>query len=463
MIRKENIMPQHVVVVDYDPAWEEAYGKESRIIRSILGENCVEIHHIGSTSVPCLAAKPIIDILVGVKSLEEADCTAEDFEKVGYEYLGEFGIPGRRYLRKGGDERTHQIHIFAENDRKNIDRHLAFRDYMRTHERAREVYGRLKKELAEKYPYDIERYCDGKDAFVREVEEKALETYRKRQEGRIRPMEAADLDAVTKIWLDANRQAHDFIPAAYWEGNLAAVKELFPLAEVYIWEEKPATGNSGGRIEGNEAKDSEAEPQGFIGLNDEDIEGIFVRDEARSRGIGKSLMDFVKAEREYLRLHVYEKNARALSFYRREGFAILEEGVDEATGEREFVMGWTKMRIERIDCDFSVCQVTDYSGVNWETPYCFVGRTPEEQSLVCPTDQVPENVIKRDDGWKAMKIQGVLDFSLIGILSKIATILAEYEIGIFAVSTYNTDYILTKGEQYEKALKVLAEAEYEIV
>ena len=155
--------------------------------------------------------------------------------------------------------------------------------------------------------------------------------------------------------------------------------------------------------------------------------------------------------------------SRAFSFYRREGFAILEEGVDEATGEREFVMGWTKMRIERINCDFSVCQVADYSGVNWETPYCFTGRTPEEQSLVCPTDQVPENVIKRDDGWKAMKIQGVLDFSLIGILSKIATILAEHEIGIFAVSTYNTDYILTKGEQYEKALKVLAEAGYEIV
>ena len=94
-------MPQHVVVVDYDPVWEEAYEKESRIIRSILGENCVEIHHIGSTSVPCLAAKPIIDILVGVKSLEEADCTAEDFEKAGYEYLGGVGIPGILLLSQG--------------------------------------------------------------------------------------------------------------------------------------------------------------------------------------------------------------------------------------------------------------------------------------------------------------------------------------------------------------------------
>ena len=285
-----------------------------------------------------------------------------------------------------------------------------------------------------------------------------MEEDQKRQKGRIRLMEVADLDAVAKIWLDVNRQAHDFIPAAYWEENFAAVKEMLPSAEVYVWEEKSGAGNPGSQIE-----DSKAELQGFIGLNGEDIEGIFVRDEARSRGIGKSLMDFVKSTGEHLRLHVYEKNIRALSFYRREGFAILEEGVDEATGEREFVMGWTKMRIERIDYDFSVCQVTDYSGVNWETPYCFVGRTLEEQSLVCLTDQVPANVIKRDDGWKAMKIQGVLDFSLIGILSKIATILAECEIGIFAVSTYNTDYILTKRDQYEKALRVLAEAGYEIV
>lgn len=285
-----------------------------------------------------------------------------------------------------------------------------------------------------------------------------MEEDQKRQKGRIRLMEVADLDAVAKIWLDVNRQAHDFIPAAYWEENFAAVKEMLPSAEGYVWEEKSGAGNPGSQIE-----DSKAELQGFIGLNGEDIEGIFVRDEARSRGIGKSLMDFVKSTREHLRLHVYEKNIRALSFYRREGFAILEEGVDEGTGEREFVMGWTKMRIARIDYDFSVCQVTDYSGVNWETPYCFVGRTLEEQSLVCLTDQVPANVIKRDDGWKAMKIQGVLDFSLIGILSKIATILAECEIGIFAVSTYNTDYILTKRDQYEKALRVLAEAGYEIV
>ena len=163
-------MGQHVVVVDYMTAWEQAYEKEKKIVKDILKENCSEIHHIGSTSVKGLAAKTIIDILVGVKSLEKVDKIAEEFEKIGYEYMGEFGIKGRRYLRKGGQERTHQIHIFVVTDRKNIDRHLAFRDYMSMHKEAREKYVALKKELALKYPYDIEGYCDGKDAFVKEME-----------------------------------------------------------------------------------------------------------------------------------------------------------------------------------------------------------------------------------------------------------------------------------------------------
>ena len=96
---------------------------------------------------------------------------------IGYEYLGEFGIEGRRYLRKGGDERTHQIHIFQADDWNNIGRHLAFRDYMRTHEKEREEYAKIKIELAKKYPYDIDGYCDGKENFVREMEEIAISQF----------------------------------------------------------------------------------------------------------------------------------------------------------------------------------------------------------------------------------------------------------------------------------------------
>lgn len=121
------------------------------------------------------------------------------------------------------------------------------------------------------------------------------------------------------------------------------------------------------------------------------------------------------------------------------------------------------MEIKKIDHEFSVCKVADYSQVDLDEEYVFTGRTDEEKSLVCITDDVPANVTERDDGWKAFRIQGILDFSLIGILSRIAGILAENEIGIFAVSTFNTDYILTKKENYDKALEALKQAGYEII
>lgn len=121
------------------------------------------------------------------------------------------------------------------------------------------------------------------------------------------------------------------------------------------------------------------------------------------------------------------------------------------------------MKIKRIDHDFSVCKVPDYSQVDMEGEYCFIGKTDEEKSLVCITDRVPENVSERDDGWRAFRIQGMLDFSLIGILSKISTLLADNQIGIFAVSTFNTDYILIKKENFEKAMAVLSDAGYQIV
>ena len=167
-------MPQHVVVKEYDIAWESEFKAEAARLKSVLGGNCAHIHHIGSTSVPGLAAKPIIDIMPVLYDLSAADGLAAEFERLGYEYLGEFGIPGRRYMRKGGDERTHQVHMFCISDSYNIYRHLAFRDYLRAHPDVRDAYAALKKELAEKYPYDIEAYCDGKARFVESVQSKAL-------------------------------------------------------------------------------------------------------------------------------------------------------------------------------------------------------------------------------------------------------------------------------------------------
>ena len=119
-----------------------------------------------------------------------------------------------------------------------------------------------------------------------------------------------------------------------------------------------------------------------------------------------------------------------------------------------------KITIEPLAVELSVCKVSDYSQVDVSRPYCFTGATDEELSLVCPVDMVPQNTTDRDDGWRAFRIVGVLDFSLIGILSKISGILAENSIGLFAISTYNTDYILTKKENFDSALNVLKSAGY---
>lgn len=121
------------------------------------------------------------------------------------------------------------------------------------------------------------------------------------------------------------------------------------------------------------------------------------------------------------------------------------------------------MEIKKINQDFSVCKVMDYSLVNLNAEYCFVGKTDEEKSLVCVTSDVPSNVIERDDGWKGFRIQGILDFSLIGILSKIADVLAKNSISIFAISTYNTDYVLIKKKSYQRALDILKHSGYVIV
>ncbi len=120
------------------------------------------------------------------------------------------------------------------------------------------------------------------------------------------------------------------------------------------------------------------------------------------------------------------------------------------------------MEIKQLDRRFSICKVEDYSQINLQEQFCFTGKTDEECSLVCPVELVPRNALERDDGWRAFRIQGVLDFSLIGILSRITTLLAEHQVGIFAISTYNTDYILTREKDFERALEILACSGYEM-
>lgn len=121
------------------------------------------------------------------------------------------------------------------------------------------------------------------------------------------------------------------------------------------------------------------------------------------------------------------------------------------------------MELKKLNRDFSVCKVKDYSHVNLDAKYLFIGKTDEERSIVCATEEVPDNVIQQEDGWQGFRIQGNLDFTLVGILSKISAILADHGISIFALSTYNTDYVLIKKESYQEAMDLLEAFGYTII
>lgn len=137
----------------------------------------------------------------------------------------------------------------------------------------------------------------------------------------IRKLQNVDINKVADIWLKTNLEAHDFIPGQYWTSNYEAVKKMLPQAEVYVYEDNKII-------------------QGFVGVRDEYIEGIFVSGKMQSHGIGKALLDYIKDKKARLQLNVYQKNVRAISFYQREGFTIQSEGLDEFTGEKEYVMEW---------------------------------------------------------------------------------------------------------------------------
>ncbi len=163
-----------VEVVPHDPTWRSKFADESKLITPALGENLVRIHHIGSTSIPGIYAKPIIDILVEAKDITQVDEQNAAMTALNYEAMGEFGIPGRRFFRKDTESsRTHHVHIFAAGS-SEVERHLAFRDYMIAHAEAAQKYSDLKRELAKLYPEDIYGYMDGKDSFIKEMERQAL-------------------------------------------------------------------------------------------------------------------------------------------------------------------------------------------------------------------------------------------------------------------------------------------------
>ncbi|MGR3503143.1 GrpB family protein [Pseudaestuariivita sp.] len=162
-------------IVAYDPAWPAAFADEAARIAAELPQGLVTLHHIGSTSVPGLCAKPIIDMLGEVERLEDAQGQAAEFARLGYEVKGAFGIPGRLYCRKtdAAGTRTHHLHIF-ETGSPGARRHLAFRNHLRANPDVAADYAALKRRLVSQQGATSESYMDGKDAFVKRVEAEAL-------------------------------------------------------------------------------------------------------------------------------------------------------------------------------------------------------------------------------------------------------------------------------------------------
>jgi GrpB-like predicted nucleotidyltransferase (UPF0157 family) len=171
-VRQEDV--RVIRISDYSTDWPAAYDLEAQKLTRVFGEQLAGIHHIGSTAVPGLPAKPVIDILVEVSEIEKVDELNQLMEKLGYEAWGENGISNRRFFPKGRNRRSHHVHVFPAGH-SEVLRHLRFRDYMRAYPDEARAYADLKQELAGKHPHDIDSYCDGKNAFIHEIDCRAAE------------------------------------------------------------------------------------------------------------------------------------------------------------------------------------------------------------------------------------------------------------------------------------------------
>lgn len=160
---------RNIRVVEYASEWPEKFAAEERRLSDALKSTLIAIHHIGSTSVPGLAAKPTIDILAVVRSLKQLDACNDAMRALGYDPKGEFGIVGRRFFTKGGDDcRTHHVHAYEPNHLE-VRTHLDFRDYLRAHPDQALRYAKLKAKLADRHRNNIEAYMEGKEPLIKEI------------------------------------------------------------------------------------------------------------------------------------------------------------------------------------------------------------------------------------------------------------------------------------------------------
>ena len=176
-------MPSRYTFCDYDPAWPAAFEREAARLRSLLGERLVAVHHVGSTSVPGLAAKPIIDVLPLARDIEEIEAATPMLVAAGYEAWGEYGLPGRRYFtRDRGGWRTHNVHVYGAGH-PDVERHRALPAYLRAHPEAAAEYVAIKRAAFTAHPEDIGAYNDAKAAWIKATEAVAVAWWRDGRDG----------------------------------------------------------------------------------------------------------------------------------------------------------------------------------------------------------------------------------------------------------------------------------------
>lgn len=175
-------MRRKIEVIEFQPLWREMFSSEAQLIRHIFGDNLTDLHHIGSTSIKGMRAKPTIDMLGVADSIRLVEEHIDEMRMAGYLNMGEYGLPGRRLFSKSvyfrdGDywSSLYHVHIYGRESASEIERHLAFRDYLRAHPSRAGEYASLKERLASENEWDAEAYMDGKDSLVKGIEAEALE------------------------------------------------------------------------------------------------------------------------------------------------------------------------------------------------------------------------------------------------------------------------------------------------
>jgi len=179
---EKKLRQRNIIVADYNPNWVKIFATEKRLLTKAIGENALKIEHIGSTSVEGLVAKPIIDILIEVKSLNDLELATQNMIALGYIVKGENGIAGRRYFQKGGNHRSHHIHAFQTGD-INLLRHRAFKEYLIAHPKIAIIYGRIKTEAALICGNNSEVYMENKNDFIQKYETLAIKWFTKQASG----------------------------------------------------------------------------------------------------------------------------------------------------------------------------------------------------------------------------------------------------------------------------------------